>query len=119
MVGNPKTSECNCNSKSDRYIKPLIEQIHSLKEENKMKNSFIKSFLFQNSSTTITNDLFCNNDKADEIPPASNDGHIFDDTEGTKDEDINDEDKNLEKIGRRAIRKRKGILKTLKIRTKK
>ena len=97
MVGNPKTPECKCNSKSDRYIKPLIEQIHSLKEENKMKNSFIKSLLFQNSSTTITNDLFCNNDKADEIPPASNDGHIFDDTEGTKDEDINDENKNLEK----------------------
>ena len=40
-IGNPKTPECNCNSKSNSYIKSLIEQIHYLKEENKMKNSFI------------------------------------------------------------------------------
>ena len=40
-VGNPKTPEFNCNSKSDIHIKSLIEQIHYLKEENKMKNSFI------------------------------------------------------------------------------
>ena len=40
-IGYPKTPECNCNSKNDSYIKSLIEQIHYLKEENKMKNSFI------------------------------------------------------------------------------
>ena len=57
-VGNPKTPECYCNSKSDSYIKYLIEQIHYLKEENKMKNSFIQSLLFQNSSTTVPNVLF-------------------------------------------------------------
>ena len=56
-----------------------------------MKNSFIQSFLFQNFSTTVPNDLFRNNDKVD-------DDHISDYTEDTKDEDINDEDSNLDKI---------------------
>ena len=46
LVGNPKTPECYCNSNSDSYITYLIEQIHYLKEENKMKNSFIQSLLF-------------------------------------------------------------------------
>ena len=40
-VANPKKLEYNCNSKSDSYIKSLTEQIHHLKQENKMKNSFI------------------------------------------------------------------------------
>ena len=62
-----------------------------------MKNSFIQSLLFQNSSTTIPNDLFCNNDKVDETSPASNDDHFSDYIDGTKDEDINDEDNNLDK----------------------
>ena len=56
-----------------------------------MKNSFIQSFLFQNFSTTVNNDLFRNNDKVD-------DDHISDYIEETKDEDINDEDSNLDKI---------------------
>ena len=43
-IGNPKTPECNCNSKSDSYITSLIEQVHYLKEENKMKNSFYSIF---------------------------------------------------------------------------
>ena len=50
-TGKPKTPECNCNSKSDSYIKSLIEPIHYLKEENKMKNSFIQSLLLHNSCT--------------------------------------------------------------------
>ena len=56
-----------------------------------MKNSFIQSFLFQNFCTTVNNDLFRNNDKVD-------DDHISDYIEETKDEDINDEDSNLDKI---------------------
>ena len=56
-----------------------------------MKNSFIQSFLFQNFSTTVNNDLFRNNDKVD-------DDHISDYIEETKDEDINDEDSNLDKM---------------------
>ena len=56
-----------------------------------MKNSFIQSFLFQNFSTTVNNDLFRNNDKVD-------DDHISDYIEETKNEDINDEDSNLDKI---------------------
>ena len=101
-IGNPKTPECNCNSKSDSYITSLIEQIHDLKEENKMKNSFIQTLLSQNSSTTFPSDLFRYNDKVDETSPASkndhvsDDGHVSDDIDGTKDEDINDEDKNLD-----------------------
>ena len=94
QVGNPKAPQFNCSSKSDSYIKSLIEQIHYLKEENKMKNSFIQSLLFRNSSTTIPNDLFLNNDKADETSPASNDDHISDDNDGTKDEDNNFNKKN-------------------------
>ena len=86
-VGNLKTPECNYNRKSDIYIKSIIEQIHYLKEENKMKNSFIQSLLFQNSYTTVPNDLFLNNDKVNETSPASNDDHISDDIEDTKDED--------------------------------
>ena len=62
-----------------------------------MKNSFIQSLLFQNSSATIPNDLFCNNDKVDETSPASNDDYLSDYIDGTKDEDINDEDNNLDK----------------------
>ena len=62
-----------------------------------MKNSFIQSLLFQNSSTTVPNHLFCNNDKVDETSPASSDDNISDDIEGTKDEDINDESYNLDK----------------------
>ena len=50
-TGKPETPECNCNSKSDSYIKSLIEPIHYLKEENKMKNSFIQSLLLHNSCT--------------------------------------------------------------------
>ena len=50
-TGKPKTPECNCNSQSDSYIKSLIEPIHYLKEENKMKNSFIQSLLLHNSCT--------------------------------------------------------------------
>ena len=38
------------------FIKFLVEQINCLKEENKMKNSFNQSLLFQNSSTTFPND---------------------------------------------------------------
>ena len=34
-IGYPKTPECNCNSKSDSYIKSLIEQIHYLKQKVK------------------------------------------------------------------------------------
>ena len=86
-VGNLKTPQCNYNRKSDIYIKSIIEQIHYLKEENKMKNSFIQSLLFQNSYTTVPNDLFLNNDKVNETSPASNDDHISDDIEDTKDED--------------------------------
>ena len=56
-----------------------------------MKNSFIQSFLFQNFCTTVNNDLFRNNDKVD-------DDHISDYIEEKKDEDINDEDSNLDKI---------------------
>ena len=52
-----------------------------------MKNSFIQSLLFQNSYTTVPNDLFLNNDKVNETSPASNDDHISDDIEDTKDED--------------------------------
>ena len=77
-------------------IKSLIEQIHYLKEEDKMKNSFLQTLLFQNSSTTVPKDLFHNNNKVDQTSPASNDDHISDDIEGTKDEDINDEDNNLD-----------------------
>ena len=62
-----------------------------------MKNSFIQSLLFQNSSTTFPNDWFCNNDKVDDTSPASNDGYIFDDIDGKRDEDINGEDSNLDK----------------------
>ena len=51
-VGNPETPECNYSSKNDSYIKSLIEQMHYLKEENEMENSFIQSLLFRNSSTT-------------------------------------------------------------------
>ena len=40
-IRNPKTPECNYITKSDSYITSLIEQMHYLKEENKMKNSFI------------------------------------------------------------------------------
>ena len=53
--------------------------------------------LFKNSSVTVPNDLFCNNDKVDETSPDSNDDHTSDDIEATKDEDINDEDNNLDK----------------------
>ena len=95
-TGNPKTPECNCNSKSDSYITSLIEQIYHLKEENKMKNSFTQSLLSHNSSTTVPNDLFRYNDKVDETSPVSNDDHVSDDIEGTKDEDINDDDNNLD-----------------------
>ena len=95
-IGNPKTLECNCISKSDSYIKSLIEQIHYLKEENKIKISFIQPLLFQNSSTTVLNDLFHYNDKVDEASPAYNDDHISDDIEGTKDEDINHDDNSLD-----------------------
>ena len=45
-IANPKTPGCNCNSRNDSYITSLIEQIHYLKEENKMKNAFIQSLLF-------------------------------------------------------------------------
>ena len=62
-----------------------------------MKNSFVQSLLFQNSSTTFPNDWFCNNDKVDDTSPASNHGYIFDDIDGKKDEDINGEDNNLDK----------------------
>ena len=62
-----------------------------------MKNSVIQSLLFQISSTTVPNDLFFNNDKVDKTSPAFNDNHISDDIEGTRDEDINDEDNNLDK----------------------
>ena len=71
--------------------------IHYLKEENKIKNSFIQSLLFQNSTTTIANDLFCNKNKVDETSPAFNDDHISDDIEDTKNEAINDEDNKLDK----------------------
>ena len=62
-----------------------------------MKNSFIHSLLFQNSSATIPSDLFCNNDKVGETSPASNDDYLSDYIDGTKDEDINNEDNNLDK----------------------
>ena len=62
-----------------------------------MRNSLIQSLLFQNSSTAIPNDLFCDNDKVDETSPASNDDHISDDIKRTEDEDINNEDNNLDK----------------------
>ena len=78
------------------FIKFLVEQINCLKEENKMKNSFNQSLLFQNSSTTFPNDWFCNNDKVDDTSPASNHGYIFDDIDGKKDGDVNGEDNNLD-----------------------
>ena len=53
--------------------------------------------LFKNSSITVPNDFFCNNDKVDETSPDSNGDHTSDDIEATKDEDINDEDNNLDK----------------------
>ena len=62
-----------------------------------MKNSFVQSLLFQNSSTTFPNDWFCNDDKVDDTSPASNDDYIFDDIDGKKDEDINGEGNNLDK----------------------
>ena len=62
-----------------------------------MKNSVIQSLLFQNSTTIVPNDLFFHNEKVDKTSPAFNDNHISDDIEGTKDEDINDEDNNLDK----------------------
>ena len=77
LVSITNTPECNCNSKSIIYIKLIIEQIHYLKQENKMKNSFILSLLFKNSSTTVPNDLFCNDDKVDDTSPASNDDQDF------------------------------------------
>ena len=52
-----------------------------------MKISFIQSLLFRNYSTSFSNDLFRNNDKVNETSPASNDDHISDDIEDTKDED--------------------------------
>ena len=88
-----------------------------------MKNSFIQSLLFQNSSATIPNDLFCNNDKVGETSPASNDDYLSDYIDGTKDEDINNEDNNLDKknitIRENKNKIRKDKIKTLKIRTKK
>ena len=88
-----------------------------------MKNSFIQSLLFQNSSVTIPNDLFCNNDKVDETSPASNDDYLSDYIDGTKDEDINNEDNNLDKknitIRENKNKIRKDKIKTLKIRMKK
>ena len=88
-----------------------------------MKNSFIQSLLFQNSSATIPNDLFCNNDKVDETSPASNDDYLSDYIDGTKDEDINNEDNNLDKknitIRENKSKIRKDKIKTLKIRMKK
>ena len=50
-TGKPKTPACNCNSKSDSQIKSLIELIHYLKQENKLKNSFIQSLPLHNSCT--------------------------------------------------------------------
>ena len=96
-IGNPKIPECNCNSKSDSYIKFLIEQIRYLKEENKTKNFFIQSLLLQNPSTTAPNDLFRYNHEVHETSAGSNNDHVSDDIEGTKDEDINDVDNNLDK----------------------
>ena len=52
-----------------------------------MEISFIQSLLFQNSFTSFPNALFRNNDKVNETSPASNDDHISDDIEDTKDED--------------------------------
>ena len=78
QIGNPKTPECNYNSKSHSYITSRIEQIHYLKEENKMKNSFFQTLLSQKSSTTVPNDLFHYNDKVDENSPASNNDHVSD-----------------------------------------
>ena len=83
-----------------------------------MKNSFIQSLLFQNSSATIPNDLFCNNDKVDETSPASNDDYLSDYIDGTKDEDINLDKKNIT-IRENKNKIRKDKIKTLKIRTKK
>ena len=55
MVGNLKTPECNYNRKSDIYIKSVIEQIHYLKEENKMKNYLTnKPKSIQNSTVMET-----------------------------------------------------------------
>ena len=96
-VGNPKTPDCNYNSTSGIYNKSVIEQIHYLKEENKMKNSFIQPLLFQNSSTIANNDLFRNSDNVDDTSPASNDDDISGDIEDAKDKDINDEDNNFDK----------------------
>ena len=88
-----------------------------------MKNSFIQSLLFQNSSATIPNDLFRNNDKVGETSPASNDDYLSDYIDGTKDEDINNEDNNLDKknitIRENKNKIRKDKIKTLKIRMKK
>ena len=79
--------------------------------------------LSQNSSTTVPNGLFRYNENVDKTSPGSNDDHVSDNIEGTKDKDINDEDKNLDKkirqLGKIRIRKRKGKLKTLKTRMKK
>ena len=40
MVGSPKALECNCSSNTDIYITSLIEQVHYVKEENKMENYY-------------------------------------------------------------------------------
>ena len=65
-IGNPKTPECNCNSKcssnsnsnnnsnSNCNIASLIEQTHYVKQEHKMKKLFysifsLSKFLYQSS----------------------------------------------------------------------
>ena len=84
-----------------------------------MKNYFIQSLLFRNPD-----DLIRSNDEVDETYLAFNDDRISDDIDGTKDDDINDEDNSLDKKNKtirknKNKKKRKAKIKTLNIRTKK
>ena len=88
-VGSPKTSVCNCSSKNNIYIGSLYDQIHYLKEENKMKNSVIQSLLCYSPSKNVKD---CN-DKDDNSPPisekAEND-HLNNNPDGLFDKAVDD-----------------------------
>ena len=66
-VGCPKTSECNFSSKESIYINSLHDQTNYLKEENKIKNSIIQSFLCHSPSKNIND----KNDQAENNLPIS------------------------------------------------
>ena len=66
-VGSPDASERNCSSKNNIYIDSLHDQIHYLKEENKLKNSIMLSLLCYSLSKNFND----NNDKGDNSSPIS------------------------------------------------